>query len=617
MSSGPASPEKVEPGAVAGPAPPAGSPTGTPAPLTSKFAFNTLIVFLNAVGGQFLGWIATHELFVRVAHGSADTVGLGYLGIATLYILISSMVYTLGDLRVGTAYVFFVARGGKAANLTSAYLLFRFLSLGAVALGFALLTPVLAPALGFTLAAGMLPLDLFLLLPLIQTPSFVYSALASARGKAAEGVWPFVIENILRAGGLIVVAFLWTDAPSLAGSTMNLLAIHPTVQLVGAGIVTDIALAYIVAAIVPFFLLFVHSRISPLGLYRGMSFRGSGSEIRTMLVFAAPLIGAMFLSYAVSSLPPFFVAAAYPTDQGYVQAFASANAFLLLLMFLPNAITVPLFPDMASLFVRGEHRELRRRTRKSLRWTVLILAPAILACIVFRRILLNDLYSAVVSTGPYDAEYALAILAASVLPQALFRITGSVLDAVGQQKRELYLSTIQLVVLTASLVGFLWPTSPLRALGITGAALAVFLSMSAGFLANAWYLHKYVRVHPSPRPYITIVLAAAATFLIFSRTAVGDFGALFGHPELAIPVASPPVLAVTVLAGLLLYVLLLAAVGELTKEDVLELGGSLGLPAALPRLLSRLCWRESWPDPPGDERPLPAALTGMGPSPPS
>ena len=614
MSEGSTPPSRSGPGAPAAPKPGADAP----APVTSKFAFSTLIVFLNAVLGQLMGWVATHEIFILDIPRSGTPPGLAYMGIATFYLLISSMIYTLGDLRVGTAYGFFVARGGNTKNLTGAYLAFRVLSLGGVAVVFGVLTPILAPLFGISPAPGVgwLPLDLFLFLPLLETPSVIYSSLRASRGNAAAGIWPFVVENTLRAAGLVVVAFLWTFDPAKAGTQLNLVFVHPTVQLVtssNAGMILDIAIAYVVAASVPFVGILVHSRYAKHGgLYTGIQFRGAGNEIRSMLIFAAPLMGAMFLTYAVSSLPPFFVAAFLPSQA--IQTFAVANAFLLLLMFLPNAITVPLFPDMASLFVRGEHRELRRRTRKSMRWTVLILAPAILAAIVFRKILLNDMYSSIVSTGSNDASIALAILAASALPQALFRITGSVLDAVGQQKRELYLSTVQLMVLSGSLIAFLWRTSPLHGLGVTGAAIAVLLSTSAGFLSNAWFLHRYVQVHPSPRPYITIFVAAAATFLIFSRTAVGDFGSLFHDPSLAIPVSSTPVFVLTVLAGTVLYAVLLAAVGELTKEDVLELGGSLGLPKSVPRFLARFCWRESWPDPPGDDLPLPHMPS---PAPPS
>ncbi|MDE1835131.1 MAG: polysaccharide biosynthesis C-terminal domain-containing protein [Euryarchaeota archaeon] len=587
------------------------APAGTPSAVTPRFAFHTLVIFLNSVGGQVLGWVATKELFLHVAPSPGENAGLAFLGLATLYTLIASMISTIGDLRIGSAYVFFVARGGRAGNLTAAYLLFRIAALALLAGGFALLAPVIAPWLGLSLPKDLLPLDLFLFLPLLETPSFVYAYLTSAQARAADGIWPFVVENVLRTAGLVYVAFIWTFDPTVAGHSVDLLGFRTTIQLVGPGLVQDIAEVYVVAAAVACISIIVHSRVSARGLFRGLSFDGMRGELRTMSIFAAPLVGAMFLTYAVSSLPPFVVAAAFtgPNATKYVQGFASANAFLLLLMFLPNAITVPLFPDMASLFVRGENRELRRRTRKSMRWTVLILAPAVLASIVFRKVLLNDLYTGAITSGPWDAELALAILAASSIPQALFRITGSVLDGVGQQKRELYLSATQLVVLVAASLVVLWPTSPLRFLGITGAALAVLFSMSAGSLANFWFLHRYVKANPSPWPYLKIIGAAAVTFLLFSTTFSKALGSLLGDPDLAIPVQISWVLAITILAGVVLYTLILAGIGELTKEDVRELGGSLGLPRRLIEFVARFCWRVSWPDPPGDDEPFPRLPT--------
>jgi O-antigen/teichoic acid export membrane protein len=593
-------PEDAGPSRAPEAAPPVAKGTITPG--TSKFALNTLIVFAVSVIGQFLGWVATHEFYVQdiaktLAAGSATD--LAFLGTATLYLLISSTIYTLGDLRFVSAYCFFVARGGDAGSLTAAYLLFRVCSLGVLALGFVLLAPILAPGLGISLVGGGLTLALFLIVPLLETPTYVFSYRMAAQGKAGAGNWPLLLENGVRTPLLVLVAFMFTWNPAAAHGSVSVLGLHFAIHLTGTAFVTDIGWAYVIGALVPFVAIAVHSLLSPQGLYRGLNFGPYRAELASMGIFAAPLVGAMCLTYAVSSVPPFLVAIFLTTAA--LQSFASANAFLLLLMFLPNAITIPLFPDMAGLFVRGELQELRRRTRKSMRWSVLILAPAILAVIVFRKVLLNDLYSSAVTTPPFDAEYALALMAISVIPQSLFRVMGSVLDAIGQQKRELYLSAVQLSVLFVSLILFLDPRSPLTRFGtstVTGAALAVLLSTTAGFLSNAWFLHKYVRVHPSPRPYFTILGISALTFLLFSTTAVSAFGSLFGDPSLAIPVSKVWVLVVTVAVGTVVYFLLLAAVGELTKEDVLEMGGSLGLPAVIPRTLARLCWRKAWP---GDE----------------
>lgn len=557
----------------------------------------------TSVLGQFLGWVATHEFYVQDIPHNALVAGpdLKLLGVMTLYLLISSSIYTLGDLRFVSAYCFFVARGGDPGTLTAAYLLFRVASLGGLAFGFGIVTLLIAPQLGIALIGGGLPLVLFLIVPLLETPSFVYAYRLSAQGKAGLGNWPQVVENCVRTPLLVLVAFLFTYQTTSTPQKLSILGLHFTVQMTSTQWVTDVAWAYVLGAIVPFVLLLVHSVVSSQGLYRGLNFAPYRSELRTMAIFAAPLVGAMGLTYAVGVIPPFFVVGFL--GAAYLAPFAAANAFLILLMFLPNAITIPLFPDMAGLFVRDEHAELRRRTRKSMRWSVLILAPAVLACIVFRKVLLNDLYSSAVTTGSFDAEYALALMAISVIPQSLFRVMGSVLDAVGQQKRELYLSAVQLSVLSVSLVLFLLPSTPLQYVpyfhyrpSITGAAFAVFFSTTAGFLSNAWFLHKYVRVHPSPRPYLTIIGVSAATFLLFSTTAVSAFGSLFGDPSLAIPVSKVPVLVLTVLAGTVLYVVLLAAVGELTKEDVTEMGASLGLPRALYRTVARMCWRTSWPD---------------------
>ncbi len=573
--------------------------------MTNRFAVATAAVFLVAVGGQFLGWIATKVFFFQVAYGGACAAnvstcpGLNFLGTATLYLLISTGIASLADLRLSSAYTYFAARGGDLKVLSGAYLTFRLASMSAVAVAFALL----APEFGFPLEAHGLPLYLFLAVPLLETPSFVYSWGHVARGDAARGQVPFLVEAVVRTSLLVVVALQYTQ------STVNI------------SMVTYMAAAYVVGASA--------SALYCLGYLSTIRLRHFGHALRTMFTFSAPLMGAMFLTYTVGTITPFFVA--YYLNNAQLQIFAVANAFFILLMFLPNAITVPLFPDMASLHIRGEDQEIRRRTRKGLRFTVMLLAPVVVAVVVFRVNLLNILYSNVVATGGFvSGATALIFLAVATVPQSIFRIMGTVLDAVGQQRREFYLSAVQLGVMVA-LLYLLVPSRPGFPLswGVTGAGVAILGAALAGLGMNAIWLHRYVGVHLDLKPYAVILGGASLTFLLFSRDfshlanlglrALPQAGALrlFSRTVPELFLAYPPVQEVLVLllvlaGGVVVYAAVLIATGELSRRDALTLAASVGLPRSLAEDIAQLCWRE------GDEDREPtASRAGDGEAPPS
>lgn len=47
--------------------------------------------------------------------------------------------------------------------------------------------------------------------------------------------------------------------------------------------------------------------------------------------------------------------------------------------------------------------------------------------------------------------------------------------------------------------------------------------------------------------------------------------------------------------GFVAYLAILIAIGELTRQDVRQIGSSVGLPARFYNGMARLCWRESTP----------------------
>lgn len=518
-----------------------------------KFGTNTTMAFLVSVIGQVMGWVGTKEIYLHAIQSSTSP-GAAFLGTATFFVMLSSIIVGLGALKMNTAYTFFVARGAPKRTLTGTYLLFNLLSFSALS------TLVVILAVIFNWFPGYnSSLVLIMLLPVVGIPASVYAVLQNVEGRTAIGQIPVLIEVSVRISLIVFFA-----------QEFNNQNIYTSF---GHSLVFDIALAYFLGG--------VASLLYSLPVLREVSLERFVPTLKDMATFALPLMGGMFFTYAAGMIVPVIVRIlAGPTVLLY---YSSDNAFLILLMFIPSAVCTPLFPDLARMHVRGEDDQLKLRIRQSIRYTLMLLAPAMIAIAVFRVDLLNIMYSgAVVAMG----GTALIIFAIAVLPTALFRITATALDSVGLQKRELYISFVQFVVVVAAT----WALTPQYL--VLGAAAAMLIAMSASLGMNAYWLHRYLPLSFPLRAIVTVLLASLATFLLLSSA---NFSHLLGGIGLHLAVDKWYVLLPVIMSGLFLYLLILAAVGELAKQDVLDLVRTLGLPESWGKPFTRLCWRVSWP----------------------
>jgi O-antigen/teichoic acid export membrane protein len=515
---------------------------------------------IASIATQILGWIGTKVLYIRVAPSAGSSTGLAVLGLMTFIVLISGVVASIGDLRVGTAYTFFIARGASKKELTGAFIVFRFASFAIVSLA------IVGTAIAFNWFPGYTEaLVLFMLVPVLEIPATVYSYLRIAEGRTAVGQIPGIVEGVVRMALIVIFAVQF----SVSGSTSI------NIQANQIKLVTDIAIAYFVGGIA--------SICVCLPVFRNLSLDRFRASLKDMFTFALPLMGAMVLTYVVTMITPFLVKVV-TGSYSVLTVYSATNAFLILLLFLPSAVCTPLFPELARMHARGETEALKARTRKAMRYTMMLLAPAILGVSVFRVDLLNIFYSsAVVAQG----QLALIVMAFCAVPISLFRITGTALDSVGMQKREFYVSVFQLSVLVVSLVVLLKILT--AQWWVVGAALSLLLSSFAGLVMNAYYLHRNLPISFELKSALVVLGSAALTFALFSSTFLGYFG-------IHLPVDQVLTLVVVLIAGLILYVGVLAASGELTKQDVVELSNTLGLPPSVGQSLQKICWRDSRPD---------------------
>ena len=114
------------------------------------------------------------------------------------------------------------------------------------------------------------------------------------------------------------------------------------------------------------------------------------SEFRHMLAYSWPLLGSMGLLYLVTNAMPLLTRAFY--DTAAVAIFNAANGFRVLLLALPTAVIVPLFPHLAGLHERRELEVLRDRIWRALRYTGMMVVPGAVLFVVYRVNLLVILF---------------------------------------------------------------------------------------------------------------------------------------------------------------------------------------------------------------------------------
>lgn len=497
-------------------------------------------VFAAQVATQLIGFIGSLFLYKQIGISAA---GQTLLGTVQLFLLIGSSINGIGDLRLGTAYTFFLARGKAATDNTTVYLLIRMLMV-AIA-GVAIFA--LAPSTGITSGdLELTSLGIFVALPILWSFSTVYNQLFIGLGNSVKAQYPGLIEATARLPVLLWVAYY---DHTILGLTF----------------------AYVVGAAAST----IYS--APAVLARLRKFRWI--EAVQLFRFAWPLMGALMLNYLVTNMVPLLVDAGLHARD--LSIFLAANGFRILVLSLPAAVTTPLFPYIAGLHRQEKYQAVREGAWQALRYTSILLVPGVLALVVYRTNFLN-IFANRLYAGP--GALPLAILVVGAIPLALSQIMQSTLNSIGRQRLELYLTSTQVAVLLLTVILFLPPWGIFPASdGLVAASVAVLLSSVAALALNTYFLETLIRVRIQPWSILGITFSAVLAFGAISRL------------NRYLPVNTWYQLLAVVLLCFVVYFVVLALVGELSKQDVRRIGGSMGLPARYCDALARLCWRKSSP----------------------
>jgi len=497
-------------------------------------------VFTAQVLTQLIGFIGSLFLY---KHIGISVPGVALLGTVQFFLLIGSSINAIGDLRLGTAYTFFLARGKSPTDNTTVYLFVRMMM---VALSGAVIF-ALAPTVGITTSQlELTSLGIFVALPILWSFSTVYNQLFIGLGNSVKAQYPALIEATARLPVLIWVAYY---DHSILGLTFA--------YVVGAASSTVFAAPAVIARLRTF----------------------AWSEGLKLFRFAWPLMGALVLNYLVTNMVPLLVEASLGAAN--LSIFLAANGFRILVLSLPAAVTTPLFPYIAGLHQQEKYQAVREGAWQALRYSSILLVPGVLALVVYRTNFLL-IFSTKLYAGP--GAIPLAILVLSAIPLALSQIIQSTLGSIGRQKLELYLTGTQVVVLFTAVFLLLPPWGLVPASdGLIAASVAVLLSSIAAFGLNTYFLEKLIRVRIQPWSILGITVSAVVSFGAISRL------------NKYLPVNTWYQLLGVVVLCFVVYFVVLALVGELSKEDVRRIGGSMGLPSRLLETLVRICWRKTSP----------------------
>lgn len=509
-------------------------------PRAYSLTVNSAGVFVATIAIQFIGFIGSLVLYKYVGI-TASLQAL--LGLVQLFLGIASAVNSLGDFGLGGGYRYFIARGKQATDNTGTYLVLRLVICGLAAVLMLSIAPI--SFAGATLASSapeLIALGIFLLLPIIWTAETIYQSYNIGVGNSVKAQYPYLVEVLVRTPLIIVAAFL---SPTLFG----------------------LMIAYVVGA--------VASAIYCTPFLRTFTRRYKKPEAVLLMKFSWPLLGALGLSYIASNAMPFVVNASLGLQA--VNNFLVANGFRVLMLALPGAVAAPLFPHLARLHKREQYEAIREGTWQAIRYTSMLVVPAVLALVIYRvnvlNILTNSLYAQTAATP-------LAILVASTIPAAITGLIAAGLSAIGWRKLELYLTALQVVAMFAIAIALLPPYGILPAGdGLIAASLAILASSLAAFIWNAFAMHRLMDVQIHPKAIGTIALSALLAFLAVGRL------------NTVLPVNRYYELVVGVGLGFAVYFIVLALLGELTKEDILRVGRSIGVPDRVLHVFTWMCWR--------------------------
>ncbi|MEM2878915.1 MAG: oligosaccharide flippase family protein [Candidatus Hadarchaeales archaeon] len=250
-----------------------------------------------------------------------------------------------------------------------------------------------------------------------------------------------------------------------------------------------------------------------------------------------------------------------------VGLYQAAQPITALISYFPAALGIVLLPMISEIWAKNRRETLSRALHSILKFSSLIIVPAVFVLIAFPDVALRSLFG---------SEYVLASVALQILTFALVLNTLlAVLQQVAAGIEQPMLTTLTVLCMSSmNLVGNLILIPPY---GIVGAAVTTLASLIFGLALLSLLLRKFVKFAIPVVPILKMLIAGIFTTatIMFMKSVIN-----INPWWLEALVIVPP--------SLILYCVIVLTTKVLSPKDLVLLGKVVPLPGKIFRIMERM-----------------------------
>jgi O-antigen/teichoic acid export membrane protein len=168
-------------------------------------------------------------------------------------------------------------------------------------------------------------------------------------------------------------------------------------------------------------------------------------------------------------------------------------------------LTVIFLPLISELYSNNKIRDLESVYKITFKWIFFFLSPLLLILLFYPHTIINFLFGKNYSSG----SNALFFLSLGVTVRGLSSIHSSVLAMLKKTKIIFYITTL------AASLNILLNWFLIQRIGITGAAIASFITFSFQYLLCFYFSYRFTKLIPFSRNLLKVLLASLTSFVIF------------------------------------------------------------------------------------------------------
>lgn len=210
-------------------------------------------------------------------------------------------------------------------------------------------------------------------------------------------------------------------------------------------------------------------------------------------------------------------------SQASVAAYEVAWKVVVLVVLLPKAIAITVFPTVSQLNVQDQMESIERLYQDLIMPSIVIVIPAAIGAVL----LSEEILLLVFGPGYVGASVAFVVLMFAKIPDAVREITGRFLLGIDRPRLLARSSIVDIVINVALNLLLIWQ------LGIVGAAIATGLAYSAGTALRIYYLRRHIHITV---PFGDIAWSVVASLsmglvlvVVMRVAAVDSFGRLVAY----------------------------------------------------------------------------------------